>query len=51
MLVLNMLEKIGNRYLNGNIKLVRIKPEVIEVRKTDGTMLLYWKNGEEKPCK
>jgi len=38
-----MLEKIGQKYKAGNIKLVRIKPLVVEVYKRNGEVIKYRK--------
>ena len=43
MQVHNMLEKIGQKYKVGNIKLIRVKPLVIEVYKSNGDILKYRK--------
>jgi len=37
------LEKVGNKYKVGNIKLVRIKPLVVEVYHRDGRIITYRK--------
>jgi len=37
----NMLEKNGNGYVNGNIKLIKIKPAEVTVYLRGGAMLVY----------
>jgi len=41
MQVHNMLERKGYSYKAGNIKLIKIKPEFVEIRKRDGEVLMY----------
>ena len=43
MLVHNMLEKVGQKYKVGNIKLIRVKPLIIEVFKSNGEIIKYRK--------
>ena len=37
----NMLEKVGQSYKAGNIRVIKIKPEMIEVYKRGGELLKY----------
>ena len=41
MQVHNMLEKQGRGYKAGNIKLIKVKPLIIEVYKRDGEVIRY----------
>ena len=48
MFIQNLLEKQGQQYKAGNIKLVKILPLVVEVHKRDGEVLKYRKVEIEK---
>lgn len=50
MQVQNMLEKNRFGFIGGNIKLVRIKPDRVEVFKRDGVRLIY-ENTEKENSK
>jgi len=43
MQVHNMLEPIGRKYKVGNIKLIKVKPLVVEVYKRNGEIIKYKK--------